>query len=71
MIPTRLIAIMRKELLQLRRDRISMGMIVGLPVVQLLLFGYAINMDVRNLKAAVVDQANTHLSAGMWAPPRK
>lgn len=60
--PTRLIAIMRKELLQLRRDRISMGMIVGLPVMQLLLFGYAINMDVRNLNAAVVDQANTHLS---------
>lgn len=60
--PSRLMAIMRKEVLQLRRDRISMGMIVGIPVMQLLLFGYAINMDVRNLKAAVADQANTHLS---------
>jgi ABC-2 type transport system permease protein len=60
--PIRLIAIMRKELLQLRRDRISLGMIVVLPVMQLLLFGYAINMDVRNLGAAVSDQANTHLS---------
>jgi ABC-2 type transport system permease protein len=60
--PIRLIAIMRKELLQLRRDRISLGMIVGLPVMQLLLFGYAINMDVRNLKTAVADQANTHMS---------
>jgi len=62
MFPTRLIAIMRKELLQLRRDRISLGLIVGVPVMQLLLFGYAINMDVRNLKAGVADQAGTHLS---------
>jgi len=59
---SRLVAIIRKELLQLRRDRISMGMIVGIPVMQLLLFGYAINMDVRNLSAAVADQADTHLS---------
>jgi len=60
--PIRLIAIVRKELLQLRRDRISLGMIVGIPVMQLLLFGYAINMDVRNLKAAVADQSDTHMS---------
>jgi ABC-2 type transport system permease protein len=60
--PIRLIAIVRKELLQLRRDRISLGMIVGIPVMQLLLFGYAINMDVRDLKAAVADQSDTHLS---------
>ena len=60
--PTRLLAIIRKELLQLRRDRISLAMIVGIPVMQLLLFGYAINMDVRNLKAAVADQSGTHLS---------
>lgn len=54
----RLSAIMLKELRQLRRDRLSLGMIVGIPVLQLLLFGYAINMDVRNLPAAVVDEAN-------------
>ena len=60
--PIRMIAIVRKELLQLRRDRISLGMIVGIPVMQLLLFGYAINMDVRNLKAAVADQSDTHMS---------
>jgi ABC-2 type transport system permease protein len=54
----RLFAIMLKELRQLRRDRLSLGMIVGIPVLQLLLFGYAINMDVRNLPAAVVDEAN-------------
>ena len=55
----RLLAIMIKELRQLRRDRVSLAMIVGIPVLQLLLFGYAINTDVRNLPAAVVDEART------------
>ena len=58
----RLFAIMRKELRQLKRDRITFAMIVGVPIGQILLFGYAINTDVRNLKSAVADQANTHLS---------
>jgi ABC-2 type transport system permease protein len=55
----RLFAIMVKELRQLRRDRMTLGMIVGIPVLQLLLFGYAINMDVRGLPAAVADEAQT------------
>jgi ABC-2 type transport system permease protein len=59
---TRLLAVMRKELRQLRRDRITFAMIVGIPIGQILLFGYAINTDVRNLGAAVADQADTHLS---------
>lgn len=58
----RLIAIMRKELLQLGRDRLTFGMIVGIPSIMILLFGYAINFDVRNLNAAVADLADTHLS---------
>jgi ABC-2 type transport system permease protein len=58
----RLFAIVRKELMQLRRDRLTFAMIVGIPTIQLLLFGYAINMDVRNLDAAVVDQSGTHAS---------
>ena len=62
MIPLRLLAIITKELRQLRRDRLTFGMIVGIPIGQLLLFGYAINTDVRNLTTAVADQANTHLS---------
>lgn len=41
----RLWAIMLKELRQLRRDRITLAMIVGIPVMQLLLFGYAINLN--------------------------
>jgi ABC-2 type transport system permease protein len=59
---SRLLAIIRKEVRQLRRDRLTFGMVVGLPVMQMLLFGYAINTDVRNLKTAVADQARTHLS---------
>lgn len=53
---------MRKELRQLKRDRITLAMIVGIPIVQILLFGYAINTDVRDLRSAVANQANTHLS---------
>ena len=59
---SRILAILRKEVRQLRRDHLTFGMVVGLPVVQMLLFGYAINTDVRNLRTAVADQAGTHLS---------
>ncbi len=52
----RLLAIARKELLQLRRDRLTLAMMVMLPVMQLLLFGYAINTDVRNAPTAVLDE---------------
>ena len=58
----RIFAIMRKEFLQLSRDRLTFGMIVGIPLIQLLMFGYAINTDVRNLSAAYVDEAETHFS---------
>ncbi len=58
----RLLAIIKKELRQLSRDRLTGGMIVGLPLIQILLFGYAINTDVRNLSTAVADQADSHLS---------
>jgi ABC-2 type transport system permease protein len=55
----RLGSIVVKELRQLRRDRLTFAMIVGIPIMQLVLFGYAINLDVRHLDAAVLDQANT------------
>jgi ABC-2 type transport system permease protein len=58
----RIFAVMRKEFLQLSRDRLTFGMIVGIPLIQLLMFGYAINTDVRNLSAAYVDESDTHLS---------
>ena len=59
---SRLVAIMRKEARQMRRDRLTFAMILGIPLMQILLFGYAINTDVRYLKTAVADEANTHLS---------
>jgi ABC-2 type transport system permease protein len=47
-------AIVLKEFLQLKRDRVTFGMIVGIPIVQLTLFGYAINSDPKHLPTAVV-----------------
>jgi ABC-2 type transport system permease protein len=58
----RIFAIVAKELRQLSRDRLTFGMIVGIPAMQLLLFGYAINMDVRHLSAGVADLSNTAAS---------
>ncbi len=58
----RLNAIMLKEFRQLRRDRITFGMIIGVPLIQILLFGYAINNDIRNLTTAVANESNSHLS---------
>jgi len=52
---SRLLALARKELRQLRRDRLTLAMMVMLPVVQLLLFGYAINNDVRHIPVVVLD----------------
>jgi ABC-2 type transport system permease protein len=45
-----------KELIQLRRDRLTLAMAVALPVVQIMLFGYAINTDVRHIPTVVFDQ---------------
>lgn len=60
-------AIMAKEVRQLSRDRLTFGMIVGIPVLQMVLFGYAINTDVRYLRAGVVDLANTTGSRALIA----
>ena len=59
---SRLMAVMRKEVRQMRRDKLTFAMILAIPLMQILLFGYAINTDVRNLTTAVADEANTHLS---------
>lgn len=58
----RILAIARKELWQLRRDPLTAGFVVGVPIVQLLLFGYAINQDVRNVPTALVDQSRSEIS---------
>lgn len=47
-------AMVLKEFLQLKRDRLTFGMVVGIPVIQLMLFGYAINSDPKHMPAAVI-----------------
>jgi ABC-2 type transport system permease protein len=52
----RVLVIAWKELIQLRRDRLTLAMVAVLPVMQLLLFAYAINTDVRHIPLVVFDQ---------------
>jgi ABC-2 type transport system permease protein len=59
---SRTLAMAGKELHQLGRDRLSVGLVVGIPSLQLVLFGFAINMDVRNVPTAVLDRSKSALS---------
>lgn len=58
----RISAVFTKELMQLRRDKMTFGMAIMIPLIQLLLFGFAINTNIRHIPVAVVDQSNTGLS---------
>jgi ABC-2 type transport system permease protein len=55
----RLIAVFIKEFIQLTRDRLTYAMILAVPILQMLLFGYAINSDPRNLPTALLVQENS------------
>src|SRR5450432_2464651 len=55
-------AMLLKEFIQLRRDRVSFAMIVMLPVMQLVLFGFAINTTPHNLPTAVLLQEDSDLA---------
>src|SRR6478672_5172023 len=58
----RLLAIIVKEIQQLRRDRLTFAMMFGVPIMQLLLFGYAIDTDPHHLPAAVVSADDTTIT---------
>jgi len=58
----RLSAIAQKEVRQLLRDRLTLGMMVGIPMLQILLFGYAINLDVRGIPTALLDRSQSSRS---------
>jgi ABC-2 type transport system permease protein len=58
----RIQAIFFKELMQLKRDKMTFSMVIMIPLVQLMLFGYAINTNVRHIPVAVVDHSQTALS---------
>jgi ABC-2 type transport system permease protein len=55
---SRWVGIMLKEFIQLKRDRLTFGMIIGIPVMQLILFGFAINSDPKQLPTAVLSADN-------------
>ncbi|MFM0206120.1 ABC transporter permease [Paraburkholderia sediminicola] len=64
---TRWWAIVLKEFLQLRRDRITFGMIIGVPIIQLSLFGFAINTDPKHLPTAVIIHDQSEFSRSFVA----
>jgi ABC-2 type transport system permease protein len=49
----------RKEFIQMRRDRLTLAMMVGIPAIQLALFGYAIRTEVRHLPTVVLDESRS------------
>ena len=64
---SRWIGIIVKEFIQLKRDRLTFGMIIGIPVLQLILFGYAINSDPRRLPTAVLSADSSVYSRTLLA----
>ena len=63
----RIWALLVKEVLQMRRDRLTLAMILGIPLMQLCLFGFAINMNPRNLPAALSVADNGPLARSLVA----
>jgi ABC-2 type transport system permease protein len=63
----RLGAILNKEFIQLRRDRLTFAMMLVVPIVQLLLFGFAINSDPKRLPAALLELGRDHYSRAVVA----
>ncbi len=64
---SRWVGIIVKEFIQLSRDRLTFGMIIGIPVLQLVLFGFAINSDPKHLPTAVLSQDNSVYSRSLIA----
>lgn len=65
--PARVWAILLKEFVQMRRDRLTFAMIIGIPLLQVVLFGYAINTDPRQLPTAVVDYDRSEFTRSIVA----
>ena len=63
-------AMVVKEFLQLRRDRVSLGMIIGIPVIQLVLFGFAINTNPKQLPTAVISYDHSEFTRSFVAALR-
>ncbi|MBP2294175.1 ABC transporter permease [Azospirillum rugosum] len=63
----RFVAVMVKEFIQMRRDRLTFAMMVGVPILQLILFGFAINSDPKHLPTAVLSADNSPFSRTLVA----
>jgi len=59
---SRWVGIVVKEFIQLKRDRLTFGMIIGIPIIQLTLFGFAINSDPKHLPTAILSVDNSEYS---------
>ena len=64
---SRWLGIVGKEFIQLKRDRLTFGMIIGIPTLQLVLFGFAINSDPKHLPTAVLDADRSEFSRSILA----
>jgi ABC-2 type transport system permease protein len=64
---SRFLAILIKEFRQVRRDRLTFGMMVGVPIIQLILFGFAINSDPKHLPLALIDADRSEFSRSFIA----
>src|SRR2546427_11102160 len=64
---SRWLGIVGKEFIQLKRDRLTFGMIIGIPVIQLVLFGYAINADPKRLPTAALSADSSPYSRTLLA----
>lgn len=63
----RFLAIVRKEFIQMRRDKLTFAMMIGVPLLQLTLFGFAINADPKHLPTAVLNQDDSPFSRSLIA----
>src|SRR6516165_10225021 len=67
---SRWLGIVGKEFIQLKRDRLTFGMVVGIPIIQLILFGFAINSDPKHLPTAALIADKSEFSRSIIAALR-
>ena len=63
----RFVAVARKEFVQMKRDRLTFAMMIGVPLIQLTLFGYAINTDPKHLPMAIVSAESSTFTRSITA----
>lgn len=59
---SRIMAVLKKEFIQMRRDHTTFAMMIGIPIMQLIMFGFAVNTDPRHLPTALIDRDHSVFS---------